>query len=73
MVMLLQTRILYLIDFMEELSLAFLQELAVYLRIVKLQMNVALGKVVHLYHKSIIVSSILRDEEGSTRIKTRSP
>ena len=62
----LQTRILYLIDFMGELSLEFhLRELVVYLRTEKLQMNVALGKVEHLFHQSMLASSILRDEEVS--------
>ena len=62
----LQTRILYLIDFMGELSLEFhRRELVVYLRTEKLQMNVALGKVEHLFHQSMLASSILRDEEVS--------
>ena len=61
-----QTRILYLIDFMGELSLEFhRRELVVYLRTEKLQMNVALGKVEHLFHQSMLASLILRDEEVS--------
>ena len=65
----LRTRIQYLVDFMEEPSLECLLQLAVYLKTVKLQMNV---KVVLLYLRNILASSILKEEEDSinSRIRT---
>ena len=65
----LQTKTLYLVDFMEELSLEYLRLLEVYLKIAKLQMN---DKVVHLYLINILVSSTLKEEVVSinSRIRT---
>ena len=64
-----RTKILYLADFMAELSLEYLQQLVVYPKIAMLQMN---DKAVHLYLQNILVSSILKDEEVSinNRIRT---
>ena len=64
----LQTRTLYLVDFMEELSLEYLRLLEVYLKIAKLQMN---DKAVHLYLINILVSSILKEEEVSINSRIR--
>ena len=65
----LRTRILYLVDFMAELNLEHLQQLAVYLKTVMLQM---IDKAVHLYLQNILASLILKDEEVpiNSRIRT---
>ena len=65
----LRTRILYLVDFMAELNLEYLQQLAVYPKTVMLQM---IDKAVHLYLQNILASLILKDEEVpiNSRIRT---
>lgn len=65
----LRTRILYLVDFMAEPSLEYLQQLAVYPKTVMLQM---IDKAVHLYLQNILASLILKDEEVpiNSRIRT---